>query len=408
MELPRRRRDLTAAQHQSREAYARALAMPALVLAAWAGAFSLYLGMEEWDRQARLALVFGVGCCVPAWAALLGLRRVSWQQRHEAVGREATIPAVLASTLAVPDCQAEVWKVLADQRGANFAGWAIAQLDAEATPVEALKFADRWYRRWNTARGPAATDQSRAAHEAAHAVVAHVLGCTVTSVSIVPSTGDESAGRTVVHLPVPRVSPASQHLILMSVLLAGRDEDTTNGLHDTGSRDDMAKLVQCAAAIISTRRQPAGHHGPLTTDALIATAARRTIRILVDQRLAVRHLAAVLVARRAIGGVDLRNLLPAREGVPDQPFEHETIAYSELTDEERLRLMKRSSGLYYLHPLSSRSGRWWPVVTDVPADVTSAFAGAEVWAYPRETERHDLSVRADAGRQPVAHAGGDE
>lgn len=307
-------------RHRARQAGARASTWvyvaaagvgPLLLLGLWV-VFGLELtkAVAGMTLQEQHTLLHFTGV---VYLGLRAVRRASYRWKHEAVRGSAGPAAGTArlSAVTVPKDLMPVWWELCASYGRQYASWVVANRGAGAAEDELREHARRWYTEWELAQGGAGrSEDSKARHEAAHAVVAYVLGCTVTEVSIVPAAADDSGGRTSIAMPVPRVDLATQSFILMSVFLAGRDIDTVNALNDTGSANDMARLTNAAAAVISTGLRPEAYDGPLTTDGLVAAAAQRTTEILAERRDAVEAIAVALVDAKVIGGHDLRRHLP--------------------------------------------------------------------------------------------------
>jgi hypothetical protein len=301
-------------------AYARALFMPFMALVLWVGGGAVYVVRvarhvaqmsrgEQWELMVLAGVVV-----VGVWGVRSMVRTVIKRRfaRHIPMSGQSMMAGAgisRTSTVQIPaTCRA-----VADRYGAGFAEYVALELEDDDGEVEAMRLARLRFPGWARDNGEIRTDERRARHEAAHAVVAHALGCAVEKVTVVES--ERAGGYTRVSFPVPRPDLAGQHFILMSVFLAGRDVDTINAFHDTGAQSDMERLVQSAAAILSTGQRPAGYDGPLTLDGLILAATERTRSILAEQDQAVEAITAALTDRRTILGSELRNLMPShREG----------------------------------------------------------------------------------------------
>lgn len=171
------------------------------------------------------------------------------------------------------------WGRLRDAyRDGDFAVWVLARVEPDASTDEVLQCAALWRPQWEASKDLALEPASVALHEAAHAVVADALGCTVTHVTTVPRGG--LAGATSYVSPIPRLEAQDVAWIAMVVALAGRAADHARGLHDSGSTTDVQRALALAASIISGGRCPRGYRGPLTTDAMIAAARDRASSIL--------------------------------------------------------------------------------------------------------------------------------
>lgn len=180
-------------------------------------------------------------------------------------------------------------------------------MDPAASVDEAIDYASRRHPTWQ--QGVAADDSlpRRARHEAAHAVVAHELGCTVTNVTI-EAHGD-SGGRAAFVLPLPPPPAHDGAWILMTALLAGQSTDHAHDVHDSGSRADIAQVLQLTAMIIATGRTPTGYDGPLSSDALITAARARADQILTTRSEDLASLTSALLEHRTMTGATVRAAL---------------------------------------------------------------------------------------------------
>ena len=306
-------------------AYARVLVAPAVLLLAWvvAGPYLLaqavrILSAPNGLWRAALAVYVLVGVVLllrivraamrpsPAAEAQLGTAGESMG----AAPKKAVSPG--PASCPVPKRLMSAWQRLCRDYSVEYAEWVAAHLSGDETCGQVLSLAAEHHGAWSEANAVGQLGPGRKArHEAAHAVVAHELGCTVTLVSLVAK--DDWYGHTSFQAPVPRMGAADQHFILMQVLLAGREADLADGLNDTGSGSDMERLVQYAAAIVSTGECPGGHTGPLTTDALVAAASGAVRTILAERAGTVDEVAALVAEHRVVSGFHLRRVL-ARDG----------------------------------------------------------------------------------------------
>lgn len=209
-------------------------------------------------------------------------------------------------------------RLLTMYRDRDFVTWVLARVDPAATVDEAADYAAQWHPTWRQSIKVDEGPTRRARHEAAHAIVAHELGCTVTDATIKQS-GD-FGGRANFILPVPFPPVQDGAWILITALLAGQSTDHAHGLHDGGSRGDIAQVIELAATIISTGRTPAGYDGPLTSDALILAARARADEILAARADELASLTAELVEHRTMAGAAIRAVLgPVRADAPAGP-----------------------------------------------------------------------------------------
>jgi len=205
--------------------------------------------------------------------------------------------------------------LLATYRDHVFVAWVLARVDPAASVDDAVDYASRWHPTWQ--QGIAVDDSlpRRARHEAAHAIVAHELGCTVTNVTI-EAHGD-SGGRAAFVLPLPPPPAHDGAWIQMTALLAGQSTDHAHDVHDSGSRADIAQVLQLTATIIATGRTPTGYDGPLNSDALITAARARADQILTTRSEDLVSLTSALLEHRTMTGATVRAALgPVQTDTP--------------------------------------------------------------------------------------------
>lgn len=205
--------------------------------------------------------------------------------------------------------------LLAKYPDPRFVTWVLSRVCAMTSPAEALEYADTVHAPWLEFVNLQRDVHASARHEAAHAVVGHSLGCTVTRATIAPSGA--RFGFVEYTLPVPRVAPGDEAWIAMVSGLAGRAADHGAGIHDGGSRSDVRDALDCAAVIVSSGHRPDGYEGPLTSDGLIAAATKRAAAILEAHQALFDELTARLVETTTLTGAALFAVLagpPGREG----------------------------------------------------------------------------------------------
>jgi len=289
-----------------------------LVLLAWSlGAGAVFVELVR--RAAVLPDGAQDGLVLVLGAVLIGAKttRSLLRRSYRASHAGAASPAVHAATLApaVGASHPAFARLLASYGDRDFVDWVLARVDPAAPVEEAVDYASQWHSTWRQSVGFDEGPARRARHEAAHAIVAHELGCTVTDVTI--ERAGDSGGRANFILPVPFPTVQDGAWILITALLAGQSTDHARRLYDGGSRGDITQVTQLVATILSTGLKPAGYDGPLTSDALILVARARADEILAarDEELAV--LTAQLVEQRTMSGAAARAVLgPVREEAP--------------------------------------------------------------------------------------------
>jgi hypothetical protein len=190
----------------------------------------------------------------------------------------------------------------------EFASWVMAQvLTSDIDQV--FEFAAAWHDRWKQAQDPRFDRERRARHEAAHAVVAHAMGCTVLAATVEPGPANE--GRVQFVLPIPRLPAHDSAWVSMVSVLAGRVVDHERGAFDEGSTQDVWQASHDAAVIISAGRAPRGYQGKLSTDGLLAAAGELCGQIVQHNWLVIDMLAVRLLISHpgTVSGPDLRQLL---------------------------------------------------------------------------------------------------
>ncbi|MBU4208035.1 hypothetical protein [Propionicimonas sp.] len=196
--------------------------------------------------------------------------------------------------------------IAADYGSVEFGWWveSLARPDAPREELIALA-AERWPD-WVASEKP---DDLRpiACHEAAHAVVAHHLGCVLLKVTIEPA--GEWAGYTRYTSPKPERTDQEVAWTDLCIAVAGRVSDHRVGRLLAGSSGDMERAVSRAAAIVATGLRPTGYEDSLTIDALLV-GATGFVRTILDRRSAeVNVLAAALVEVTTLRGCEARAIL---------------------------------------------------------------------------------------------------
>lgn len=301
--------------------YLRSLAVFLILVSLWVGAgfdftVATVKSITAMSGPERQGLLFTTGCFI---ALLLGCRSAIRAFRKRRYHARAEAPAVGFAKIRLsgshlpqgaPKAALPGWRKVWETYGADYAEWVAARLGSETSEGDIISYAKEWYDSWTHAQEAPRTDESKARHEAAHAVVAHSLGCTITEISIIPE--GIAGGHTTIHPAVPRTNLATQSFDLMSALLAGREVDTASAIYDTGAGNDMERLVRAAACVISTGERPAGYEGELSTDALICAASERTRSIVKQYETFIESITEKLLEVKVMTGHELQLLLPAR------------------------------------------------------------------------------------------------
>lgn len=131
-------------------------------------------------------------------------------------------------------------------------------------------------------------------HESAHALVAHLIGTTVTALSKRPRQSHYNEGGYVefVHdnsLPIEDIIYRKAHAIA-----AGLAWDHICGIHDDASSSDVQSINHVLAELMSIGRRPAGYHGAMSTDELRLTIMRQTTAILEHHTMSLKAISAWL------------------------------------------------------------------------------------------------------------------
>ncbi len=220
--------------------------------------------------------------------------------------------ASVASARAVPEQLRDEWRTAQAKYGARYAEWVIARVGLDATPAQVREYAAEHHQQWVQATSTDLALERRARHEAAHAVVAHVLGCTVTRADVLVEGG--VGGSVHFELPVPVLPDHEAAWVSMRATLAGRTIDYSRGEHDRGASSDVQRALLHAAVIVSAGLRPAGYTGGLTTDELLAAASDDAHRILTTHADVVEEITAALVAHSVLGSHDLRAIWCRTDG----------------------------------------------------------------------------------------------
>ncbi|VTR76042.1 hypothetical protein [Cellulomonas hominis] len=142
---------------------------------------------------------------------------------------------------------------------------------------------------------PVAVDEGVARHEAAHAVVASILGFKVLQLNALP-TG-LAAGTCEWQFRNDGESAVENAWVSMCALAAGEVECPDGAVAWPGASGDTHQSLATATFIIRRGQPPAGYDGPLTLDGLLAAAHRTAAELLAQNRAAVDAVTAALTAR---------------------------------------------------------------------------------------------------------------
>lgn len=267
---------------------------------------AFYIDASQQDQMTLLGLV-GLLVLVGVLLHVI-VRRTS---RRRSVGRDGVPTAALGrmefagdSSRGVPEQLRDAWRTARTRYGARYAQWVIARVGLNATPAEVREYAAAHHEQWVQATSIDLDLERRARHEAAHAVVAHALGCTVTKADVLV---DDSVGGAVhFELPVPVLPDHEAAWVSMRATLAGRTIDYSRGEHDRGASSDVQRALLHAAVIVSAGLRPTGYSGGLTTDELLAAASDDAHRILTAHADVVEDITGALVTHTVLGSHDLR------------------------------------------------------------------------------------------------------
>lgn len=303
------------------DAYLVAIVTSLLLCAIWLGIapaipslIELYADAAPADQAALLAIA---GTVLIAITRVTAIRRITARRRGQGRALAAIPTARLVSARTARHAELEgipvplrtAWLHLSGLYGESYATWVIANVDGDATLEKVLAYAEDRHPQWAEGTRRVRGHESCARHEAAHAVVGHVIGCTVLRADIQET--ETKGGHTHSILPVPFPAEHDAAWIRMRSGLAGRAIDVLSGQHDLGSTNDVESAVKDAAIIVSTGLRPTGYTGPLTTDSLLAAASAEARRILLAHQDVVEAITSTLIEKKVLGSHDLRALLPA-------------------------------------------------------------------------------------------------
>lgn len=147
-----------------------------------------------------------------------------------------------------------------------------------------------------------------AEHEAAHAVVGHVMGMEGIEAHMAPTDGLVASVQGGYPNRMPLQDSEWGALVCT---VAGQVYDHAHGVRDSCSRSDMKFAVEHCLAIASIGLAPTGYAGPLAVDSLCAAARDAAARILQEHDGLVQSVAEALTAGGYFGPEQMRVLLTA-------------------------------------------------------------------------------------------------
>lgn len=147
----------------------------------------------------------------------------------------------------------------------------------------------------------------RRRHEAAHAVITHVLGGTVMSADV-HQQGD--VGGSVEYFPpIPSAGPAHTMWVRLQIAVAGAAQDTIDGILNAGSSTDIDKAVCQAVTLTAAAWTPDGYTGPPNPSDLITHAIEVDKKLLAERQHAVAAIETALTDKDKLAGVEVHRIL---------------------------------------------------------------------------------------------------
>lgn len=188
-------------------------------------------------------------------------------------------------------------------------GYISTMLDEEATDEEIAAAI-----RAISTDAPDFSNDRRARHEAAHALVSALCGHSVESADIRTGVGDVGGNVSTSFAQTGTFSDVMLERMMVSE--AGRVVDLEAGHRDIGSRNDMDESFSCAMSIISADQAPTGFDGELSPVPLLAHAATRAAELIDQHRDALDDLGKALADApgQTMSGREVHAVL-ARHGI---------------------------------------------------------------------------------------------
>lgn len=149
--------------------------------------------------------------------------------------------------------------------------------------------------------------KQRRRHEAAHAVITHVLGGTVMSADV-REKGD--VGGSVEYLPpIPSAGPAHTMWVRLQIAVAGAAQDTIDGILNAGSSTDIDKALRQAVTLTAAAWTPDGYTGPINPSDLITYAIETNKQLLVERQDAIAAIENALTDKDKLTGIEVHHIL---------------------------------------------------------------------------------------------------
>jgi len=149
--------------------------------------------------------------------------------------------------------------------------------------------------------------KQRRRHEAAHAVITHVLGGTVMSADV--RDRGNTAGRVESFPPIPSAGPAHTMWVRLQIAVAGAAQDTLDGILNAGSSTDIDKALRQAVSLTAAAWTPDGYAGALNPGDLIIYAIETDKRLLAERQDAIAAIETALTDKDKLAGVEVHHIL---------------------------------------------------------------------------------------------------
>lgn len=149
--------------------------------------------------------------------------------------------------------------------------------------------------------------KQRRRHEAAHAVITHVLGGTVMSADV---RDRGNVGGNVEYLPpIPSAGPAHTMWVRLQIAVAGAAQDTLDGILNAGSRTDIDRAQYQATILTAAAWTPNDYTGPLNPSDLITYAIETNKKLLAEHQDAIAAIEKALTDKDKLTGVEVHRIL---------------------------------------------------------------------------------------------------
>ena len=147
----------------------------------------------------------------------------------------------------------------------------------------------------------------RRRHEAAHAVITHVLGGTVMSADV-RDRGDVG-GNVEYFPPIPSAGPAHTMWVRLQINVAGAAQDTIDGILNAGSSKDIDKAQRQAVTLTAAAWTPNDYTGPLNPGDLITYAIETNKKLLKERQNAIAAIETALTDKDELTGIEVHQIL---------------------------------------------------------------------------------------------------